>query len=126
MFYKKLDLNGKYPFVITRNINKAKDWSKQQARGNERFGLIASSNGRRLKPYGIFVELEKDPRNWFLNPKNDIRSSYFLEYVATEFDIQGLELDWVCIAWDADFRSSNYEWNYYKFSGTSWKKICCI
>jgi len=53
----------------------------------------------------------------FLNSKSDIRSSYFLEYVATEFDIQGLELDWVCVAFDAGFRFSNEKWNYYRFSG---------
>lgn len=77
----------------------------------------------RLKPYGIFVELKIDPKNWFLNSKDDVRSSYFLEYVATEFDIQGLELDWVCVAWDADFRYINNMWNYYNFKGNNWQKI---
>ena len=85
--------------------------------------LVASSKAQRLKPYGIFVELKIDPKNWFLNLKDDIRSSYFLEYVATEFDIQGLELDWICVAWDADFRLLNQNWNYYKFRGKTWQKI---
>jgi len=85
--------------------------------------LVASSEALRLKPYGIFVEVQIDPSNWFLNPKDDIRSSYFLEYVATEFDIQGLELDWVCVAWDADFRFFNQDWGYYQFRGTNWQKI---
>jgi hypothetical protein len=90
-----LGLNQKYPIVITRDILRAKEWLKQKARANERLGLVASSKALRLKPYGIFVEVQIDPSNWFLNLKDDIRSSYFLEYVATEFDIQGLELDWV-------------------------------
>ena len=93
-----VELDRNYPIFITRNIVKAKKWLRQKARGNERYGLVASSKGQRLKPYGIFVELKIDARNWFLNLKNDIRSCYFLEYAATEFDIQGLELDWVCVA----------------------------
>ena len=118
-----VELNRNYPIFITRNIVKAKEWLRQKARGNERYGLVASSKGQRLKPYGIFVELKIDARNWFLNLKNDIRSCYFLEYGATEFDIQGLELDWVCVAWDADFRFLNEKWNYYKFSGKAWQNI---
>lgn len=118
-----VEMDKTYPIVITRNILIAKEWLKQKARSNERFGLVASSKAQRLKPYGIFVELKIDPKNWFLNLKNDVRSSYFLEYVATEFDIQGLELDWVCIAWDADFRFLNHSWNYYQFRGQYWQEI---
>jgi DUF2075 family protein len=118
-----VELEHKYPIFITRDLQKAKEWLRQKSRGNERFGLIASSSGMRLKPYGIFVELKIDPKNWFLNSKDDVRSSYFLEYVATEFDIQGLELDWVCVAWDADFRYVNNIWNYYNFKGNNWQKI---
>lgn len=118
-----LELNNRYPIVITRSIFKAKEWLKQNTRGNERIGLIASSNGQRLKPYGIFVELKIDPAHWFLNSKTDIRSSHFLEYVATEFDIQGLELDWICVGWDADFRLLKQEWTYNKFSGRNWQQI---
>ncbi len=94
-----------------------------KARGNERYGIVSSSKSLRLKPYGIFVEVKIDAKNWFLKSKDDIRSSYFLEYTATEFDIQGLELDWVCVAWDADFRYPKNEWNYYRFRGTEWQKI---
>jgi len=117
------ELQNKYPFVITRDINKAKSWLKEQARGNERFGLVASSNAYRLKPYGIFVELKIDAKNWFLNSKDDIRSSYYLEYVATEFDIQGLELDWICVAWDADLRFDNDTWKFNQFWGENWRTI---
>lgn len=117
------DLDKKYPIVITRDIQKARNWLRQKARANERFGLVASSNAKRLKPHGIFVELKIDPKNWFLNSKDDIRSSYFLEDVATEFDIQGLELDWICVSWDADFRFVNNTWQYYQFRGTVWQNI---
>ena len=79
---KLLSELDRFPILITRNILKAKEWLRNKARGTERYGLIASSKGQRLKPYGIFVELKIDPRNWFLNSKSDIRSSYFLEYVA--------------------------------------------
>ena len=117
------ELKTKYPIVITRDINKAKQWLKDKARGNERYGLIASSKSRRLRPFGIYVDLDIDTPKWFLNPKEDVRSSYFLEYVATEFQIQGLELDWACVAWDGNFRFENNNWSYNQFSGSKWKKI---
>ena len=111
-----------YPIVITRDINQAKLWLKEQARGTERYGLIASSGGRRLKPYGIDVKNIMKPVNWFLNNQNDVRSSYYLEDVATEFDVQGLELDWVCVSWDADLRMVNKSWEYKSFTGSKWSK----
>ena len=118
-----IELKDKFPFVITRDVNKAKQWVKEKARGSERYGLIASSNAFRLKPYGIFVDLDFDAKNWFLNPKDDVRSSYYLEYVATEFHIQGLELDWVCIGWDANLRLENNEWIFKEFWGKEWRNI---
>jgi len=118
-----LELKNKFPFVITRDINKAKQWLKEKSRGSERYGLIASSNGKRLKPYGIFVEIKIDAPNWFLNPRDDVRSSFYLEYVATEFAIQGLELDWTCIAWDADFRFDDNNWVINDFVGNNWRNV---
>lgn len=59
--------------------------------------MIASSEARRLKPIGIDVGNETSAPNWFLNHNEDIRSSHFLEDVATEFDIQGLEIDYSCL-----------------------------
>jgi hypothetical protein len=118
-----IDLQHKYPIVLTRDIVKAKEWLKKMSRANERIGIVASSGAKRLKPYGIFVDLELDPKSWFLNSKNDTRSSYYLEDVATEFSIQGLELDWVCVAWDADFRFTNQDHRYYEFRGTNWQKV---
>ncbi|MGD0169234.1 MAG: DUF2075 domain-containing protein [Smithella sp.] len=113
----------KYPIVITRDLDNARKWLKQQARGTERYGIVVSSQAERLKPHGIFVKSPMNPVNWFLEGKNDVRSSYYLEDVATEFDVQGLELDWVCVTWDADFRYSEKGWEHWSFIGTKWKHI---
>lgn len=110
-----------YPIVLTRDLLKAKRWIREQAHGSERFGLIASSNAKRLKPCGIWVENELDAPIWFLNGRDDIRSSYFMENVATEFDIQGLELDWTLLAWDVDMRIENGAWECHAFSGCKWE-----
>ena len=117
------ELKYKYPLVLTQNIHKAKKWLREHARGTERYGIIASSGAYRLKPYGIFVKNQVKPQNWFLNDKFDIRSSYYLEDVATEFDIQGLELDWTCVCWDADLRYWNSNWKYMNFRGTKWQNV---
>jgi len=112
-----------FPILLTRNIATAKSWLKQMARGGERYGIIASSEAQRLKPFGINVKTEIDPRNWFLNGKMDIRSAFYLEDVATEFQIQGLELDWACVAWDGDLRFNTDGWEYLCFRGTRWQLI---
>ncbi|PYS74916.1 MAG: hypothetical protein DMF69_00330 [Acidobacteria bacterium] len=117
------ELKDKYPIVITRDIAKAKEWLRQQARGTERFGIVVSSQAERLKPHAIDVKTPVDPVMWFLNDKDDVRSSYYLEDVATEFSVQGLELDWVCVTWDADFRHSNIGWEHWKFQGSRWMHI---
>ena len=111
-----------YPLVVTRSLPNAKKWVKSKARGSERFGLVAEANAIRLKPDGVFVKSEIDPAVWFLANKNDVRSSYYLEDVATEYDIQGLELDWICLCWDAGLRRTNNDWELFKFTGTSFKK----
>ena len=116
----------KYPIIITREIAKAKAWIRTQCQGTTRYGLLASSGALRLKPEGIFVKNDISVENWFLNEKNDVRSSYYLEDVVTEFDIQGLELDYSIVAWDADLRFENNEWNYYNFSGKRWNNVNSI
>ncbi len=113
----------KYPIVITRDISKAKEWLKKQARGSERYGMVVSSQAERLKPHAIFVKSPMDPIHWFLDGKEDVRSSYYLEDVATEFDIQGLELDWSCVFWDADFRYTKNGWDHRSFVGSKWNYI---
>lgn len=118
------ELRGKYPMVITRDLLKAKNWLSKKARGTERYGIIVSSQAYRLKPYAIDVKSPVDPIHWFLNDKDDIRSSYYLEDVATEFQIQGLELDWACISWDGDLKFNGPDgWSYKSFRGNKWQNI---
>jgi Schlafen group 3, DNA/RNA helicase domain len=117
------ELNDRYPIVITRDLAKAKQWLRHQARGTERYGIVVSSQAERLKPHAIDVKTPVNPVDWFLSDKADVRSSYYLEDVATEFSVQGLELDWVCVTWDADFRHSNRGWEHWKFQGSRWMHI---
>jgi len=117
------ELKSNYPIVLTRDLSKAKKWIKQQARGSERYGIVVSSQAKRLKPYAIDVSSPVDPVHWFLDGKEDIRSSYYLEDVATEFHIQGLEVDWACVVWDADFRYSPRGWEHWSFTGSRWTLI---
>ena len=116
-------IKDKYPLLLTRDLNEAKAWVKERSKGTTRYGLIASSGALRLKPEGIFVKNSIDVPNWFLNGKDDVRSCYALEDVVTEFDIQGLEIDYSVLAWDADFRFVNGEWTYNNFTGNKWNKV---
>ncbi len=124
--YEKI--KEKYPIIITRNLAAAKQWIKQRSHGTTRYGLLASSGAKRLKPVGIYVKggherASDDIAHWMLDDMDDVRSSYALEEVATEFDIQGLELDFSIVAWDADLRFRQGEWTYHKFSGNKWQTI---
>jgi hypothetical protein len=112
-----------YPIVLTRDLAQARGWLHSHARGSERFGLVASSGASRLKPKGINVHEKIGAVYWFLNDKFDVRSSYYLEDPATEFDIQGLELDWVGVCWDADLRWIDGRWSHHKFRGTLWQNV---
>ncbi|QOY53800.1 DUF2075 domain-containing protein [Candidatus Sulfurimonas marisnigri] len=116
-------LKDVYPIFVTRDFEKAKEWLKSKSIGSERTGVVASSGAYRLRPFGINVKNQIDAPVWFLNNKDDIRSSYFNEEVATEFDIQGLELDWTCVCWDGDFYFNNNTWMFRKFKGTKWQNI---
>jgi DUF2075 family protein len=116
-------VNNKYPIVVTRDVTKAKRWLKEQARGSERYGILVSSQAERLKPYAIDVKSPIDHIHWFLDGKEDVRSSYYLEDVATEFQVQGLELDWACVTWDADFRYAKNGWEHWSFVGDHWNHI---
>lgn len=119
-------LRDKYPIVLTRSLEQAKQWIRRKARGSERFGLLASSGAKRLKPLGVFLRRANDLDNdvyWFLNDRHDVRSSYSLEDAATEFNVQGLELDWTIVAWDADMRRSPGGWTFHQFRGTKWETI---
>ncbi len=116
-------IKGRYPLVITRDIHKARAWLKHRARGSERYGIVVSSNAQRLKPHAIDIKTPVDPVHWFLAERDDVRSSFYLEDVATEFHVQGLELDWACVAWDADFRFTERGWDSWAFKGSRWERI---
>jgi hypothetical protein len=116
------ELNN-YPLVQTRDLEKARAWIGAKRRGTERAGILASSNALRLKPYGIFVRAKADPAVWFLAPRGDVRSSDALEDVATEFEVQGLELDWACVCWDANLRCTVSGWAPFQFKGTKWQRV---
>ena len=116
-------IKDKYPILLTRSIEEAKTWVKQHCRGTVRYGLMASSGALRLKAKGIFVKNEINVANWFLNDKTDVRSSFYLEDVVSEFDIQGLELDYTILAWDGDFRFDGTKWTYNNFVGNKWQNV---
>ncbi|MEQ1756744.1 MAG: DUF2075 domain-containing protein [Vicinamibacterales bacterium] len=117
------DVALRYPIVVTRDLAKAKEWVRRQARGTEQFGLVASSQAQRLKPLAVDVRVSVDPIHWFLGAPSDTRSSYYLEDAATEFQVQGLEVDWACVAWDADLRLHDSGWRYHSFRGDSWTNV---
>lgn len=116
-------ITPKYPIVLTRDVMKAKQWLKGMARGSERYGIVVSSQALRLKPFAIDVKSPINPVNWFLDDKYDVRSSYYLEDVATEFHVQGLELDWSCVVWDGDLRHAPNGWQTFSFVGNKWQHI---
>jgi len=117
------NVSANYPIVLTRDLVRGKQWLRNQARGTERYGIVASSQAERLKPHAIDVKSPMDPVHWFLDGPEDVRSSFYLEDVATEFDVQGLELDWTCVTWDADFRYSSNGWEHRSFCGDHWNRI---
>lgn len=117
---------GNYPIVLTRSLEKAKNWLRDHVRGSERMGLLASSKAERLKAISINVRYQPDFVHWFLEDDSDIRSSNALEDTLTEFKVQGLEIDWACVAWDADLRldKTGKHWQHFQLrSGTQWQNI---
>ena len=116
-------LGDNYPIWVTRDLSSARAWLKKVSRGTERYGLVASSGAHRLRAEGIHIKAEITPAAWFLNNKHDVRSSYYMEEVATEFDVQGLELDWVGMCWDANLRFKSGAWESYDFRGNKWLQI---
>jgi hypothetical protein len=113
----------RYPIAVTRNLSLAKQWVRSKARGSERYGLVASSKAQRLKPHAIDIRVKTDPVHWFLDGKEDTRSSYYLEDAATEFQVQGLEVDWACVTWDGDLRFTESGWSFHDFRGAKWQNV---
>jgi Uncharacterized conserved protein (DUF2075) len=116
------DVGMRYPICLTRNVDRARQWLRKSARGSERFGMVASSRAQRLRPHAIDVRVKIDPVHWFLDDRTDVRSSFYLEDIATEFDVQGLELDWAAVVWDADLRFTKGGWSAHAFKGNKWQK----
>lgn len=128
LIYKEKLIN--FPLYITRDIDIAKKWLQNKSRGTRRIGLISSSGGRRLRTYGYdpYHGLRGDSTqdelgNWYLNASSDVRSSNFMEVIATEYAVQGLELDWTGLLWDADLRRTNNQWDFKQFKGTKWQNV---
>lgn len=119
-------IENNYPIVLTRSLERAKRWLRSKKRGNERIGLLASSKAERLKAISINVKYNPNFVHWFLENSQDIRSSDTLEDALTEFEVQGLEIDWACVAWDADLRLSEdkHSWEHFQLRGGSkWQNI---
>jgi hypothetical protein len=119
-------IENNYPIVLTRSLERAKRWLRSKKRGNERIGLLASSKAERLKAISINVKYNPNFVHWFLEDSQDIRSSDTLEDALTEFEVQGLEIDWACVAWDADLRLSvdKRSWEHFQLRGGSkWQNI---
>ena len=117
------EIKDKYPIVLTRDMEKARRWLHSKVRGTERTGVLITKESARFKPLGIHVLASGDENavHWFLEDKVDTRSSNYLEDAATEIQVQGLELDYTCLLWDADMRYDNGEWRFYRFNGrTNW------
>ena len=117
------EIKDKYPIVLTRDLEKAKRWLHEKVRGTERTGVLITKESARYKPLGIHVLPSGDENavHWFLEDKVDTRSSNYLEDAATEIQVQGLELDYTCILWDADMRYYKGQWRFYRFNGqTKW------
>ena len=116
--YKDVVERG-YPVVLTRNMGKARKWLRKQARGTQQIGVLVTKVAARFKPLAVNVLGQGDENaiHWFLEDKTDIRSSNYLEEAATEIQVQGLELDFACVLWDADMRYKDNHWSYYKFNG---------
>ena len=117
------EIKDKYPIVLTRDMEKAKKWLHEKVRGTERTGVLVTKESARFKPLGIHILPSGDENavHWFLEDKVDTRSSNYLEDAATEIQVQGLELDYTCLLWDADMRYDHGKWRFYKFNGkTNW------
>lgn len=123
--YNEVAAKG-YPIVLTRDMDKARKWLRGKARGTQQTGVLVSKVAARFKPLAVNILAQGDENavHWFLEDKTDIRSSNYLEDAATEIQVQGLELDFACVLWDADMRYVDGHWEYYKFNGkTKWNLV---
>ena len=123
--YKEVSAKG-YPIVLTRDMDNAREWLRSKARGSQQTGVLVSKVAARFKPLAVHILAQGDENavHWFLEDKTDVRSSNYLEDAATEIQVQGLELDFACVLWDADMRYVDGHWEYFKFNGKDkWKPV---
>ncbi len=120
-------LGRRFPIVITRDLEKAKMWIETIATGGDRYGKLVSSSTKKLfdQINGVHSSSweQFDAPSWFLEGKSNPKSSYNLELCASEFDVQGLELDYVLLEWGPDFRIEFNSWKYYKRWYKGWKDL---
>lgn len=121
---------SEYPIFLTRSLEKSKELLKNKRRGTRRSGMVASSGAKRLRAIGLDINAglkgtstQNELGAWYLNPSSDVRSSNFLEIISSEFGVQGLELDWACVCWDADLRRLKNHWCFRSFKGTKWFQV---
>lgn len=117
------EIKDKYPIVLTRDMARARKWLHEKVRGTERIGVLVTKEAARFKPLAVHILPSGDENavHWFLEDKVDTRSSNYLEDAATEIQVQGLELDYTCLLWDADMRCQNGKWSFFTFNGnTRW------
>ena len=120
------EIRDRYPIMLTRDMAKARKWLHEKVRGTERTGVLVTKESARYKPLAIHILPSGDENavHWFLEDKADTRSSNYLEDAATEIQVQGLELDYTCLLWDADMRVDSGRWSFYRFNGqTKWVEL---
>ncbi len=119
---------GDYPISLSRSLDEARDWLRARTAGQRRCGLVASSGARRLRVWGVDMQVRPEVVHWFLGPPDDVRSSHYLELAASEFEIQGLELDHIGLCWGGDLTwdAKKNDWRHRRFRGTEWQQVRSI
>jgi hypothetical protein len=106
-----LRITERFPVFLSRDLSEVKANLRLHCRGNSRLGLVGSSGAQRLRSEGLepssSFHAEYPWEHWYLAEPTDVRSSNQCEVFATEFEIQGLELDWIGVCWGGDFVWSN-------------------
>ena len=117
-------IEGDYPIFVTRDLDAAKEWVRSiTKRPSDRYGIVADSYGQRIRADGIIVPMDFDAVKWFLRGRDNIDSSYFMEIAASEFKIQGLEIDYAVVAWEGDYRYQDGEFCHHRFYGERWQTV---
>jgi hypothetical protein len=102
-----IGVTAKFPIFLSRDLEEVRAFLKSQAIGQNRFGLVGSSGAARLRAEGLepnsSFHADYPWEHWYLAERSDVRSSFQCEVFATEFEIQGLELDWIGVCWGGDF-----------------------